>query len=162
MKKFFAFFMLMAMVLFVSGCSGNTVLTKDNYENYLDVSLMFYPGNGSSIGDAFEFESAGIKCDITPASEALIYNDVTITFSIHGYIVYTREDRHGYEKTEYVEFPAQEITARCNAGGKWSLNTTYPLDEPIRKGEIWGYSYSDTIQLAYDVVSITGTVSKVG
>lgn len=169
MKRVFAPLMLMVMVLFVSGCGGDDSipLTLDNYADYLDISVKYKLGSVSysNSGKIAEYSSVDTECDITPASDLFVYNDVTVTLMIWGTIVY--EDDYQDKREEY-DFPEKEITAKCNVGGKWSFDTKYQLDRPIRSGKVIGrymfedHNYLDNISLAYEVVSVNGTVSKAG
>ena len=164
MKK--AISLLLALVLCLSLCacskenaesskSNEVILTLDNYKTYLNLDIhSFAPGDS----DAYGFPGAphcrseytgAISC--TGASTNYDYNNIEITVKFTG-------TADVYENSKKIEYTIDKTeTISCDIGGKGGSFVelfvgklaTRMIDE-------------DSVKCSWEVVSISGSVSRIG
>lgn len=140
--------------------NSSITLDKNNYSNYLDISVKYVPtGNAKVRGNSVYYPEIHGNVNITGASSNFNYENVEVVLQLSGdYLVYYEETlRGGYQKQWDCKHQNLEktVTITCNVGGSGSNTFT----EDLSYGN---YVTSKSIDnIYYDVVSVTGTVTPV-
>ena len=138
----------------------------ENYKKYLKIKHYF--GTSLELKDALYCQSAnnglGVEYDggytwylynridsavwISGASTNFIYNDIVLTVRFTGtYDAYYFDD---YDKTMPIEM---DVTIECDIGGNGYAEGYFYLADKY-------YTYDEFINYNWEIVSISGTVSK--
>ncbi len=160
MKKALSLLLALVMCLSLAACGDNeTELTLENYTNYLNISaiplftgkdwLMKPSGSPNSITCNSKAE---YQMTATGASSNYDYNNVVVTVKVTA--IYNTFS--GFEKTENVEV-SKELTITCDIGGSGTGQVV------IFEGREQSYQIEkNSLDVSWEVVSVSGTVARIG
>ena len=161
MKKVISMLLALVMCLSLCACgkSNDVELTLENYSTYLNVSsILLFTGEDWLLKPADSANSiscnsqAETKITVTGASTNYDYNNVVITFKVTA----TYNTFSGFEKTEDV-VSTEELTVSCDIGGGGTGRVV------VFKGRDKSYQIEEnTAKIEWEVVSISGTVTRIG
>ena len=159
MKKVLSVFLVIIMCFTLAGCGSKDIeLTTLNYDDYLVLNLNY--GMGGRTDDLVN-KAAGTTCysaiepnfKISAASNNFVYNNVRITIRIYGtYKAWSFAGLFLGKKDGEIKELDETITISCNVGGSGSYSDLIYLDE---------YSNLKALNIAYEVVSVSGSVTPV-
>lgn len=164
MKKVLSIFLLLVMCFSFAGCSSNDSDTKSdsknyidltfaNYEDYLEFSLKYSLGGTSQtygFGKCYSDLQPDVK--ISGATSNYIFNNVDVAIRFFGtYYSYPYSHYNKTPSANKIELD-ETITIHCNVGGNGTYST------PIK---LIGLTTMDSLNIAYEVVSVSGSVTPV-
>ena len=157
MKKLLISIFILSISLVGLGCGkdDSIELTKDNYEEYLDITARCHTtgsntfSNRSDLYD--EIESSVI---VQGVSSNFNYKDVTVTVLIAG--SYKPTDSDGRIRDDLPELGTikQELNIKCDVSGSGEATAVDELNEGF---SVW-FTTDQYINAGYEVVNVTGKV----
>ena len=155
MKKVFALLLTVSLILSYAiaftACSTKTKLTKDNYEQYIKISIepdLSDKRTNITTGD-YGYKKIGCTVEITPAASYIKFSDCTVSIIVK--LSYTEIQDNSGNPSYVIKYSEQKVFCNLDIGGNGSGTSIFTLP---------GSSLArDTRIASFDIDSISGRVT---